>query len=182
MLGSKITSHGRDRSMKTIPTLTGGVLVVFASTISASASELDPAGSHPRPDYSGYSDAQIQAMGTVEFLATRWRMTYECYRSATRQLPNSRMVFYERLVENELTVLNNVCRELGIEDCLPTSEMERLRSTDGADRRDSRIPFFSVFRPGGVDAQRWKSTMTEDQIARVLQSARFDEISDQWEQ
>lgn len=48
--------------MKTIPTLTGGVLVVFASTTLASASDPDPADGHPRPTYSGYSDARIDAM------------------------------------------------------------------------------------------------------------------------
>jgi len=120
-------------------------------------------------------------MDTVEFLALRWGLGDDCFRSVAQTHDNPVLVVYDDLVRAPPASLGLPCKRLGLSNLNQDQHMKKLVSRASSFfSRDSSSSFFSVLRPENVDVTRRKKTLSTSQIGSILDAVGYADIAHHW--
>jgi hypothetical protein len=113
----------------------------------------------------GLTEERIRGMALERQLACRWMLTNERTLNETRGMENWRLVFFEELCREPLTVTREVMAFCGLSWTAETEAF--IRRLEALPERRER--YYQVMRSPRIQAQKWKSEMTADQIGAVLE-------------
>ena len=113
---------------------------------------------------------RIAAMGMVERNALLWRFDVETALDAIKGSGRGHVVFYENLCRDAASEMRQVCDALGLDVTLELERWINRLYDDGAKAqsvRDTRNPYFSVFRDPRDQIDKWKKKLSRDEVNQI---------------
>ena len=119
-------------------------------------------------------------------MAITWRVMFDHCVECHKSNPRSQILIYEDLKADPLSVVKPILSSVGLE---VSDELVSFvsRSTNGLPRgqgnrlfRDSKHPFYSVYRHSDFDSSRWQTALEPGLIERVRHACGFDDVKNFW--
>ena len=122
----------------------------------------------PKAKERGFSLSFLQNLSTEEQFASSWMLQNEKVMEDMSDNPNYRLVVYENLCANPLSVVEDLFTYAGIPMDRQSRDFINLsQSGDGENEK-----YFQIVRNSAKASQKWKEELSPDQISRVWNLVR----------